>query len=405
MRILGGHPDRQLVLEAAVFSDQAARLDRHGRQPLLEDAFLDHHLRLRERVLDRVLGSVGEVPGQVVHLVEVGSGAVGLQALEHVRYRRQWLVFDFDGLGTIGSQLAVVRDDHGDRFTLEDSLLVRNGEPLRNGPLFGHERGRDRVGAAEQRFEVGCCQHGDHAWHGLRGGGIDARDSRVRMWAADDRHRQRARAYQVFDVAPAAGDQMRVLAAMDASANHLADGHGLCPPQDRLGRGHASTGAHHLARGLYGAHDVGVTGTPAQIAFETLADLVLGRARVALQQRRRRHEEARRAETALQSVLVPERFLQRREFAVAGQALDRCELSAIRLDGEHRAGFDRSAVDEYRAGTALAGVAADMRAGQTQVLAQEIHEQIARLDVARVVGPVHVHAHGYPVSHSPSLSG
>ncbi len=48
--------------------------------------------------------------------------------------------------------------------------------------------------------------------------------------------------------------------------------------------------------------------------------------------------------------------------------------------GEHRAGFDGAAVHMDDAGAALAGVAADMRAGQVQMLAQEIDEQRAVFD-------------------------
>ena len=46
------------------------------------------------------------------------------------------------------------------------------------------------------------------------------------------------------------------------------------------------------------------------------------------------------------------------------------------------------------AGAALARVAADMGAGQAQVLAQELHEQRARLDIAGDGLAVHRHADG-----------
>ena len=43
----------------------------------------------------------------------------------------------------------------------------------------------------------------------------------------------------------------------------------------------------------------------------------------------------------------------------------------------------RLAVDMHDAGAALGGVAADMGAGQPQILAQELDQQRARLDIAR----------------------
>ncbi len=52
-------------------------------------------------------------------------------------------------------------------------------------------------------------------------------------------------------------------------------------------------------------------------------------------------------------------------------------------DREHGAGLDRAAIDVDHAGAALAGVAADMGAGEAEMLAQELDQQRARLDLAR----------------------
>ena len=56
-------------------------------------------------------------------------------------------------------------------------------------------------------------------------------------------------------------------------------------------------------------------------------------------------------------------------------------VRAVGLDREDRAGLRAAAVDEDGAGAALARVAADVRAGEAQVLAQEVDEQQARVDV------------------------
>ena len=56
------------------------------------------------------------------------------------------------------------------------------------------------------------------------------------------------------------------------------------------------------------------------------------------------------------------------------------DLGALALEREHGAGLDGDAVDMHDAGAALGGVAADMRAGEPQVLAQELHQQRARFD-------------------------
>ena len=51
--------------------------------------------------------------------------------------------------------------------------------------------------------------------------------------------------------------------------------------------------------------------------------------------------------------------------------------------GQHGAGFDRPAVDMDDAGAALAGVAADMGAGQVQIFAQEMDEEGPVLNICR----------------------
>jgi hypothetical protein len=80
-------------------------------------------------------------------------------------------------------------------------------------------------------------------------------------------------------------------------------------------------------------------------------------------------------------VLLPEAFLERVEFAVLRKPLDRDDRGAVGLNREQGARLGASAVDEDRAGAALAGVAADVRARQIELLAQEVHEQQPRLDV------------------------
>ena len=55
-------------------------------------------------------------------------------------------------------------------------------------------------------------------------------------------------------------------------------------------------------------------------------------------------------------------------------------FAAIRLHREHGARFHRPAIEQHGAGAAVTGVAADVRAGQVQVLAQEFHQQQARFD-------------------------
>ena len=61
--------------------------------------------------------------------------------------------------------------------------------------------------------------------------------------------------------------------------------------------------------------------------------------------------------------------------------LDRRDVAAIGLDGEHRAGLDRLAVDVDGARAALAGVAADVGPGEVEVLADQLDQETSRLDI------------------------
>src|SRR5690349_8219853 len=128
--------------------------------------------------------------------------------------------------------------------------------------------------------------------------------------------------------------------------------------------------------------DVVVARAAADVAVERFADLRLARLRVVLQQVDGRHHHAGGAEAALQAVALAERGLHRVQLAVGGEALDGRDLGALHLQREHRARLHRAAVHVHRARAALRGVAADVRAGEPELLADELHEQRARIHAA-----------------------
>ena len=105
---------------------------------------------------------------------------------------------------------------------------------------------------------------------------------------------------------------------------------------------------------------------------------------LAAEERRRAHQHPRRAVAALERVVRAERLLERGQLAAAGQTLDRLDARAVGLDGEHHAALDEHAVDDHRAGAAVARVAADVAAGEVEVVADEVDQQLPRLDLALV---------------------
>src|ERR1700688_3551811 len=67
-----------------------------------------------------------------------------------------------------------------------------------------------------------------------------------------------------------------------------------------------SSGLHLRGRFANGGHDVLISGAAAERAFDAMPHLRLARVGIALEQIAGRHDHARRAEAALQAMLVPE---------------------------------------------------------------------------------------------------
>ncbi len=86
--------------------------------------------------------------------------------------------------------------------------------------------------------------------------------------------------------------------------------------------------------------------------------------------------------------MLVEGLLDGMELPVLGEALDRRDLAPVGLDGEHRAGLHRLPVEEHGARAARGGVTADDGSRQAEPLAQEVDEQLARLDLLLPEGSV-----------------
>ena len=129
------------------------------------------------------------------------------------------------------------------------------------------------------------------------------------------------------------------------------------------------------------ADDLVVAGAAAQVAGQPVADLVPRSASgLLLQQRLGGDDEARRADAALQGRVFQELLLQRvqplrrrRRPSMVVTALP-CDL-----DAQDQAGIDQPAVQDDVAGAAVAVVAAFLRAGQPQLVAQHFEQALPRL--------------------------
>src|SRR3954451_357314 len=121
-----------------------------------------------------------------------------------------------------------------------------------------------------------------------------------------------------------------------------------------------------------------IASTAADVPAEEFAQLGFARVRLVPHIPVESNQDARGAEAALQRVMTTECCLQNREpTGLRRKALDRADASAVGLHGEREAGARRYAIDLDGAGTAHAMLAADMGAGETETVAQEIGEQHA----------------------------
>src|ERR1051326_1539812 len=132
--------------------------------------------------------------------------------------------------------------------------------------------------------------------------------------------------------------------------------------------------------GLDGIDDVLIAGAAADIAFDAVADLVVSRIGIALDDLFGGHDHARSAEAALGGVLVPEGILHGIEAAVFGESFDGEDIAAVGLDGEHGATLDGLAVHVDSASAAQRGFAADVGTGESNDIAEVVNEEQSWLD-------------------------
>src|SRR6516164_148892 len=168
------------------------------------------------------------------------------------------------------------------------------------------------------------------------------------------------------------------------------------PWRDRGGCKRA--GATLLQHAANGAHDADISGAAAKVAAQLEADAPLVGSGETADDVARRDQHSRRAESALQTVLGRERLPQRGHDGIVLQPFDGRDLRALAKDRIGDAGSRRLTVDQQRARTARALLAAQMRAGQTEPFAQQVGEVRARLYRLDDGDAVYGEAYGFHVA-------
>ena len=118
-----------------------------------------------------------------------------------------------------------------------------------------------------------------------------------------------------------------------------------------------------------------ITRAAADIAFELFTNrLLIKLGAIALDDINGRHDHAGCAKAALQAMILPKGFLHGMQLTILGQTLNRGDIRTLQGNSQSRARFDRLIIDHHYTGAALARITAHMRAGQTQIFAQELNQ-------------------------------
>jgi hypothetical protein len=149
---------------------------------------------------------------------------------------------------------------------------------------------------------------------------------------------------------------------------------------------------HFVSSVLDRLDDVLVASASTQVSRNSPPNFLLAGVRILFQKRARRQDHARRAETALKPVLFLKSFLQRMKFAVIGHAFDGADFATIRLHGKYGTGFHRLTIQQYRAGTAAGGIAANMCSGKRQHITDEMDQKKSRFYLSLAIPAIHFDA-------------
>ena len=130
-------------------------------------------------------------------------------------------------------------------------------------------------------------------------------------------------------------------------------------------------------------YDLAIAGAAAEDAAESVHDSGRARARRGAQQLRCGDQHARRAGAALRRAMAQEGPLQPVQPSFGGEALHGLHVAPCGLGQRHHAAADLGAVEQHRAGAAVARVAADLGPGQAEIVAERIGEAPQRWRVHR----------------------
>ena len=212
MRDLGGAVQLEHVARGIVAADGAARFHRHAGMAADRELELDDRVRAAQRRLDVAV------------------------ALVHDRHLGVAAGREFAGRGVGGEQDRQLLDLHGHEIgrVLGDVGVMRKHRRDRVADIAHASGGEDRLPVGFELLDaalaeidrpdvgnVGRGPHGDHAWQRARRAHVDRDDAAMRVVRARDAHVELMRKGNVGGKTAAAGDEWRILQALDRLTDPL----------------------------------------------------------------------------------------------------------------------------------------------------------------------------------------
>src|SRR6266849_4764199 len=113
---------------------------------------------------------------------------------------------------------------------------------------------------------------------------------------------------------------------------------------------------------------------PAQVSGDCFTNLIASRVRILIQQSLRRHQNCRRAVATLRRSEIGESILQWMKVSIFSEALDCQNLLSTAFERQHETGKHGLAVQQNGASPAFSQFTAVLRAGVTEILAQDLQQ-------------------------------
>ena len=290
--------------------------------------------------------------------MRVDRRRAGQRRFFRARDDRQRFILDVDELERIRRDGLGLGDDEGNRVADIAHLVVAEYRPidLMHPAVF---TARDIAGG----------QHSDDAWQRFGPADVHFQQPRVRVFAAQGASVQHAFDVEVVGVDTLAGDLVDRIGAGQRAADRL---------ERRLDGGQRRD---RLSGSLLDGTDNGVmAGAATDVPAVAVIDFFECRVGALLQQRDRRHDEARGAEAALGGTLVDVGLLDRVKAAAAGagDALDGRNFRTAGAAHLDQARADCFTILDDDTTAAVAGRTAILDAGQPQLIAERVHQERLR---------------------------